>query len=231
MGNRILLVEDDKNLGIVLTDYLTMKGFTMALAEDGEAGYKKFVDGKYDLLILDIMMPKLDGISLARKIRNEDEHVPIIFLTAKSMTEDRIEGLKLGADDYLTKPFSTEELLLRMNNILKRAENSLNDIKDDRTDFDLGAFKFDYNKRTLLAKNSERKLTSKEADLLRLLCVYKNRLLDRKTALTGVWQEDNYFTSRSMDVYISKLRGYLKEDSSIEIVNMHGSGFKLLVSD
>ena len=179
---KILFVEDDPNLSMVLKDYLEMIGYEIYHAKDGELGLQLFAAGSYDLLILDVMMPKKDGFTLAGEIRQKNQNVPIIFLTAKTLKEDRIKGFTKGCDDYITKPFSTEELLLRMNNILKRAENSLNDIKDDRTDFDVGAFKFDYNKRTLLAKNSERKLTSKEADLLRLLCVYKNRLLDRKTA-------------------------------------------------
>jgi DNA-binding response OmpR family regulator len=230
MNKKILLAEDDKNLGIVLTDYLTVKGFDMTLAEDGEEGFRKFNSGNYDLLILDVMMPKLDGFNLAKKIREKDKKTPIIFLTAKSMTEDRIEGLKLGADDYLTKPFSTEELLLRMNNIFKRIELADGFSEDDRTEFSIGSYNFDTNKRILSGESSERKLTSKETALLKLLCIYENKLLDRSTALNTVWGEDNYFTSRSMDVYISKLRSYLKEDANIEIANMHGSGFKLIIS-
>ncbi len=231
MNKKILLVEDDKNLGIVLTDYLTMKGFSMILAEDGVEGYEKFKNGQFDLLILDVMMPKLDGFTLAKKIRAENESIPIIFLTAKSMTDDRIEGLTIGADDYLTKPFSTEELLLRMNNIFKRVDKSSDSIADKRTAFQIGNFNFDYNKRVLTINKSERKLTSKESELLRLLCIHNNKLLDRATALNKVWGEDNYFTSRSMDVYISKLRSYLKDDNAIEIINMHGSGFKLITVD
>lgn len=231
MNKRILLTEDDENLGIVLTDYLSLKGFEVTLAKDGNKGYKKFSSGKFDLLVLDVMMPKLDGFNLARKIREEDENTPIIFLTAKSMAEDRIEGLKIGADDYITKPFSTEELLLRINNVFKRITNSSEKIEDARTEFQLGKFNFNYSKRILSSGDEKIKLTSKEAELLRLLCIHQNKLLDRSTALNKVWKEDSYFTSRSMDVYISKLRRHLKRDASIEIANMHGSGFKLITLD
>jgi DNA-binding response OmpR family regulator len=231
MNKNILLVEDDENLGIVLTDYLSMKGYKVTLAKNGEEGFQKYSQTKYDLLILDIMMPKLDGFSLAKKIRLNDKSTPIIFLTAKSMIEDRVEGLKIGADDYLTKPFSTEELLLRMKNVLKRVENSNLHFEDNRTEYIIGDFRFDYNKRVLASKNSEIKLTSKEAELLKLLCINRNQLLDRTAALKHIWKDDNYFTSRSMDVYISKLRRYLKDDSKIEIVNLHGSGFKLICPD
>jgi len=231
MNKNILLVEDDENLGIVLTDYLSMKGYKVTLAKNGEEGFQKYSQTKYDLLILDIMMPKLDGFSLAKKIRLNDKSTPIIFLTAKSMIEDRVEGLKIGADDYLTKPFSTEELLLRMKNVLKRVENSNLHFEDNRTEYIIGDFRFDYNKRVLASKNSEIKLTSKEAELLKLLCINRNKLLDRTTALKHIWKDDHYFASRSMDVYISKLRRYLKDDSKIEIVNLHGSGFKLICPD
>jgi len=231
MNKQILLAEDDENLGIVLTDFLSMKGYEVVLAKDGEEAYQNFSSNKFDLLVLDVMMPKLDGFNLARKIRAEDKNTPIFFLTAKSMTGDKIEGLKIGADDYLTKPFNTEELLLRINNIFKRVKTSSNEIVDGRTVFQIGEFTFDYTKRILTKDKEETKLTSKEAELLRLLCVHQNKLLDRSTALDKVWNEDSYFTSRSMDVYISKLRKYLKIDSSIEIVNLHGSGFKLITNN
>lgn len=231
MNKKILLVEDDENLGTLLNDYLTVKGYEMELAKDGEEGFVSFTKTKFDLLILDVMMPKLDGFNLAKKIRAVDEITPIIFLTAKSMTEDRVEGLKLGADDYLTKPFSTEELLLRINNVLRRLENSVQNSLKETTEFKLGSFIFDYNKRLLISERERIKLTSKESDLLRLLSINKNKPLNRSTALIKVWGEDNYFTSRSMDVYISKLRRYLRNDKSIEIANMHGSGFKLIIAD
>ncbi len=229
MKKKILLVEDDENLGIVLNDYLTVKEYDVQLAQDGEEGFEKFSNNKYDLLILDVMMPKLDGFTLAKRIREKDKITPIIFLTAKSMTEDRIEGLKIGADDYLTKPFSTEELLLRIKNVLKRIDKAVDPSAKEQTLFQIGKFTFDYNKRMLIVKDDQKKLTSKEADLLKLLCIHQNKLLDRSTALKQIWNEDNYFNSRSMDVYISKLRRYLKTDKSIEIVNLHGSGFKLII--
>ncbi len=231
MNKKILLVEDDENLGTLLNDYLTVKGYEMELAKDGEEGFNSFLKTKYDLLILDVMMPRLDGFNLAKKIRAVDETIPIIFLTAKSMTEDRVEGLKIGADDYLTKPFSTEELLLRINNVLRRLENSIQSSWNETNEFKLGCFVFDYNKRLLISEKEKIKLTSKESDLLRLLSLHKNKPLNRSTALIKVWGEDNYFTSRSMDVYISKLRRYLRKDESIEIANLHGSGFKLIVVD
>lgn len=231
MIKRILLVEDDENLGTLLNDYLSVKGYNVLLATNGNEGLEKFNSDEFDLLILDVMMPKLDGFNLAKKIRATDKETPIIFLTAKSMVEDKIEGLKIGADDYITKPFNTEELLLRIKNVLRRIEKNINRHDIEKTKFTIGKFSFDYQKRLLKLEDKEIKLTSKEADLLRLLCLYQNNLLDRKTALEKVWEEDNYFTSRSMDVYISKLRRYLKTDTSIEIINMHGSGFKLIITD
>lgn len=231
MSKRILLVEDDENLGTLLNDYLSVKGYNVLLATNGNEGLEKFNSDEFDLLILDVMMPKLDGFNLAKKIRATDKQTPIIFLTAKSMVEDKIEGLKIGADDYITKPFNTEELLLRIKNVLRRIENNIDRHDIGKTKFTIGKFSFDYQKRLLKLEDKEIKLTSKEADLLRLLCLYQNNLLDRKTALENVWEEDNYFTSRSMDVYISKLRRYLKADTSIEIINMHGSGFKLIITD
>ena len=231
MKTKILLVEDDKNLGTILTDYLQVKGFDVTLAQDGNEGFSLFTSNKYDLCIFDVMMPKLDGFSLAEKVRKLDEEIPVIFLTAKSMPEDRITGLKIGADDYLTKPFQTEELLLRIGNILKRIRGKSKDREPLQTIFNLGKYRFDYNRRALIFKSEEKKLTAKEADLLRLLCLYKNETLERSKALVKIWNDDSYFNSRSMDVYISKLRGYLKNDPKIEIVNLHGTGFKLIAED
>ena len=231
MKTKILLVEDDKNLGTILKDYLQVKGFDVTLAQDGDEGFSLFTSSKYDLCIFDVMMPKLDGFSLAEKVRKLDEEIPVIFLTAKSMPEDRITGLKIGADDYLTKPFQTEELLLRIGNILKRIRGKSKEREPLQTLFNLGKYKFDYNRRALIFKSEEKKLTAKEADLLRLLCLYKNQTLERSKALVNIWNDDSYFNSRSMDVYISKLRGYLKNDPKIEIVNLHGTGFKLIAGD
>jgi DNA-binding response OmpR family regulator len=227
MNKRILLVEDDINLGSILSEFLILKEFDIDLCRDGEEGLSKFKSGVYNLCILDVMMPKKDGFTLAKEIRQFDKNIPIIFLTAKSMQNDKIEGLKLGADDYITKPFNTEELLLRINAILKRYktdngyEKSLN--------YKLGKYTFDYQKRELKIKRSVLQLTYKEAELLMLLCENKNGILRRDLALTKIWNEETYFTSRSMDVYITKLRNYLKNDRSIVIENVHGVGFKLLV--
>lgn len=227
---RILLAEDDLNLGTLLKEFLEVKNFSVTHCLNGDECGNIFKSGKFDLLILDVMMPKKDGFSLAKEIRKVDDYTPIIFLTAKSMQNDKIEGLKLGADDYITKPFSTEELLLRINAIIKRTK-SQKLIGDNFSNdyFDLGIFHFDYTHRTLLCEKREQKLTGKEADLLKLLCQNKNNILERSHALKLIWNEDNYFTARSMDVYITKLRNYLSIDPSIEIINIHGTGFKLIM--
>ena len=223
---KILLVEDDSNLGIILTEFLSVKGFDVTQALNGEEGFNLFKGNKYDLCLIDVMMPVLDGFSLAKKIRMIDKHVPFLFVTAKSMLDDKIEGFKIGADDYVTKPFSMEELILRMNAILKRIKTTA--VKDDRNEFKIGDYNFDYNKRILYHTGDEQKLTQKECDLLRLLCLNKNKILERSEALIRIWKNESYFTGRSMDVYITKLRNYLKQDKSIEIINVHGTGFKLI---
>ncbi|MBN8701581.1 MAG: response regulator transcription factor [Bacteroidetes bacterium] len=225
---KLLLVEDDKNLGSLLQEYLDAKGFETLLAVNGKEGFEKFKKSKFDACILDVMMPIKDGITLAKEIRAADKNIPIIFLTAKSMKEDAIEGFQAGGDDYINKPFSMEELLLRLNAILRRTK-SQTQASADRTNFDIGKYKFDYQQQLLLIGKKQQKLTTKEADLLKLLCVYSNDVLDRAFALNTVWQSDNYFTGRSMDVYITKLRKYLKDDPQIEILNIHGRGFKLVV--
>jgi len=224
---QILLVEDDINLGSVLSEFLSLKGFRVDLCKDGEEGILKYKGSNYDLCLLDIMMPKKDGFTLASEIRKSNKSIPIIFLTAKSMQNDKIEGLKLGADDYITKPFNTEELLLRINAILRRS-SSFTNIKIG-TNYKLGKYLFDYEKRELKFKRFSKSLTYKESELLCLLCENKNNILRREFALSEIWNEETYFTSRSMDVYITKLRNYLKNDSSIQIENIHGIGFKLLV--
>lgn len=224
---KILLVEDDKNLGTVLRDFLMVKDFDVDHSVDGIEAEKFYRNNLYDLLILDIMMPNMDGFTLAKKIRKTDSRTPIIFLTAKSMQQDKIAGLKIGADDYITKPFNTEELLLRINAVLKRS-SSVPSLDNNQKIFSLGKYRFDFERRKLTIGNSTQKLTSKEAELLRLLCIRKNDLLERNYALTKIWQDDNYFAGRSMDVYIVKLRNYLKEDDSVEITNVHGVGFKLI---
>ena len=225
---KILLVEDDQNFGDVLRSYLEMHDYDITLATDGEAGYKAFHQDKYDLCIFDVMMPKKDGFTLAADIRETDKTTPIVFLTAKSMKDDVINGFRLGADDYITKPFSSEELLYRIQAILKRSQPSDNR-NGDQKEFNIGKFHFDYPTRILKGGSNDEKLSPKEAQLLRLFCLYKNEVLPRSIALTQIWGEDNYFTARSMDVFVTKLRKYLSEDENIEIVNIHGNGFQLLI--
>lgn len=225
--HKILLVEDDVNLGTILKDFLTVKKFDITLVQNGEEAAQILKNSKFDLCIFDVMLPKKDGFTLTKEIRKENDTIPIILLTAKSMQEDKIEGLKLGADDYITKPFSSEELLLRIKLILKRVNNTSENYNDNRK-FEIGKFHFDYQRRILYGFNKEQKLTSKEADLLMLLCMNKNEILERGSALKTIWHEDNYFTSRSMDVYTNKLRNYLKKDSSVEIITVHGYGIKLI---
>lgn len=222
---RILLCEDDENLGMLLREFLLAKGFNADLFPDGENGYKAFLKGKYDLCVLDVMMPKKDGFTLAQEIRNVNSEVPIIFLTAKNLKEDVLEGFKLGADDYITKPFSMEELVVRIDAILRRVKG-----KKDRevTLFKIGKFTFDTQKQTLVLGDNTQKLTTKESELLALLCSHVNDILERNYALKTIWVDDNYFNARSMDVYITKLRKLLKADPSIEIINIHGKGYKLI---
>lgn len=227
---KILLVEDDPSLGPLLQEYLDAKGFETKLADDGQKGSELFFKSSYDLLLLDVMMPIKDGLSLAKDIRLSDKHTPIIFLTAKSMKEDTIEGFNAGADDYITKPFSMEELLARVNAVLRRS-NKTRSSDSDEVNFKIGNYNFNSEKQILQVGVNEQKLTTKESQLLRLLCVHKNDVLDRSFALKSIWQDDNYFNGRSMDVYIAKLRKYLRDDSKVEIINIHGKGFKLLVNN
>ncbi len=223
---QILLVEDDLNLGTILREYLYVKGFEVTHAFNGEEGFESFAEKKYDICLLDVMMPRMDGFTLAKKIRAADKHIPFLFLTAKSLLDDKIEGFKIGADDYITKPFSMEELIMRINAIIARAQN--HNTNGDSNEFTIGEYLFNYNKRTLCFKDKMQKLTSKECELLKLLCVNENQILERTEALTRIWKDDNYFTGRSMDVYITKLRGYLKEDKTVELINVHGTGYKLV---
>ena len=224
---KILLVEDDPNLGQILKEYLDIKGFDTKLCRDGEEGFQAFEKDRFDLCIFDIMLPKKDGFSLAREIKVADKTTPVIFLTAKSMKQDTIEGFKLGADDYITKPFSMEELLLRIKAILRRSGNNAQ-TRPEAQVFKIGGFTFDYDIHQLTSKDSEIKLTSKEAELLKLFCLNINQTLDRSTALKIIWRDDSYFNARSMDVYITKLRKYLKEDPRLEILTVRGTGFKLV---
>jgi len=223
---KILLVEDDPNLGGLLKEFLEVKDFIVTLAIDGEKGLELFQQLKFDLLILDIMMPKMDGFTLAKKIREIDEKIPIIFLTAKSLQADKIEGFKIGADDYITKPFSMEELLYRIGAILKRLHQS--NESENSGAIEIGKYQYDYSKRSLKINDAINKLTSKENQLLNLLIEKRGETLSRSEALIKIWRVDNYFNSRSMDVYISKLRNHFSEDNSIEIINIHSEGFKII---
>ena len=223
---KILLVEDDPNLGALLKEYLIAKGHDCTLATDGQKGYDAFVKDDFEFLILDVMMPVKDGFTLAEEIRGIDKHVPILFLTAKSLKEDTLKGFHVGADDYMTKPFSMEELLVRINAIQRRV-GAADD--DSIGEFQIGKYYFIVNEQLLKLGNEQQKLTTKESDLLKLLCKNVNGVLERNHALKAVWGDDNYFNGRSMDVYIAKLRKYLKEDENVEIVNVHGKGFKLFV--
>lgn len=232
MGNKILLVEDDQNFGDVLKSYLEMYDYDVTLAIDGEAGYEAFKKGDFDLCITDVMMPKKDGFSLAKDIRNHNKEMPIIFLTAKVLKEDVLEGFKLGADDYITKPFNSEELLFRIKAVLRRASKPEENPENQR-EFNIGDYHFDYVLRILTYKpdDSTDKLSPKEAQLLRLFCFRINDVLQRSEALTKIWEDDNYFTARSMDVFITKIRKYLAKDPNIEIQNIHGNGFRLYLKD
>ncbi len=225
---KILLAEDDSNLGTILKAYLEAKGFPTTLCMDGQQALDAFLQQSINFCILDVMMPVKDGFTLAKDIRKVDKKVPILFLTAKNMQEDILEGLKIGADDYLTKPFSMEELLLRINAIYRRTYPEKSG-DTEKTLFRIGDYTFDYARQTLKKDGQEQKLTSKEAQLLKMLCDRVNDVLDRSEALIKIWLDDNYFNARSMDVYIAKLRKYLKDDPSIELLNVHGKGFKLLV--
>ena len=222
---RILLCEDDDNLGMLLREYLQAKGYDTELCTDGEAGYNAFVKEKIDLCVFDVMMPLKDGFTLAREIREINEEMPIIFLTAKTLKEDILEGFKIGADDYLTKPFSMEELTFRIEAILRRVKGKKN---RERTTYKLGSFMFDTQKQTLTRGETVTKLTTKECELLSLLCAHANEILQRDFALKTIWIDDNYFNARSMDVYITKLRKHLKDDENVEIINIHGKGYKLV---
>lgn len=222
---KILLAEDDENLGSLLREYLIAKSYDCDWFVNGEKAYKNFIKNHYDLCILDIMMPVKDGYTLAKEIRMTNTDIPIIFLTAKSLKEDIIEGFKVGADDYITKPFSMEELLFRIEAIIRRSKKEL---ISTQSHYKIGNYIFDYDKQVLILDSQEQKLTTKESELLRLLCNNKNSVLERNFALKTIWIDDNYFNARSMDVYIAKLRKYLKDDPAIQILNIHGKGFKLI---
>ena len=223
---KVLLVEDDSNLGSITSDYLKAKGFNCKWEINGELGYREFVKNQYDLVIMDVMMPVKDGFSTAKDIRGIDKKVPIIFLTAKSMKEDTLKGFEIGADDYITKPFNMDELVARINAILKRVTTDSDSYFDD---LEIGKLTFNPKMQILSMGDFSVTLTTKESDLLTLLYKNKNNILDRNHALKAIWGDDNYFNGRSMDVYIAKLRKYLKQDDQIQIINVHGRGFKLLL--
>jgi two-component system, OmpR family, response regulator VicR len=225
---KILLLEDDANLGSLIEEHLCLQGYEVVRCVDGEEGLKRFAADQFDLCLVDVMMPKLDGFAFAENVRCRDVETPIMFLTARSLKEDKIKGFKIGCDDYLTKPFSIEELLLRIQAILKRTHNGTTE-KALPTPFQLGKYVFDYRRQLLVLKSKQYKLTFKEAELLRLFCLNLNQTLEREVALKQIWGEDNYFNSRSMDVFISRLRKYLKDDPRVEILSVHGAGFRLVV--
>ena len=222
----ILLVEDDFNLGLVVQDTLKREGYHTHLCRDGKEGLKQFNERHYDMCVLDVMLPTKDGFSLAADIRKINANIPIMFLTAKNMVEDKVRGFEIGADDYLTKPFSNEEFLMRVRSLLKRVGKKVDEVKSNI--HQIGSYSF--NTETFMLTDpmdEEKKLTKKEANVLKLLCEHKNKVIERALVLNLIWGKDDYFTGRSLDVFITKLRKYLKQDESIKILNMHGVGFKL----
>ena len=230
-NKKILLVEDDPNFGAILKDYLMLNDFNVVLAKNGMEGFEKFKKESFDLCILDVMMPYKDGYTLAKEIREKNKDIPLIFLTAKSMKEDVLKGYKVGADDYLNKPFDSEVLLMKIRAIIQRKST---DTKSDVNQFEfvIGNFHLNSKLRFLTFKKEDPiKLSPKENELLKILAIYENDLMPRELALTKIWRDDNYFTSRSMDVYIAKLRKYLKLDDEVEILNIHGEGFRLVVKN
>ncbi len=227
LTKHILLCEDDESLGMLLREYLQAKGYDADLYPDGEVGLKAFLHGDYDMCILDVMMPKMDGFTLAQEIRQNNPDMPIIFLTAKNLKEDIFEGFKLGADDYITKPFSMEELVLRMEAIMRRVGGKP---QKEVAVYHIGRFRFDTKRQLLTIGDKQTKLTTKESELLTLLCSHANDVLARELALKTIWIDDNYFNARSMDVYITKLRKHLKDDPDIQINNVHGKGYRLLAT-
>lgn len=219
----ILLVEDDENLGSVIHDYLQICGYTIDWLEDGEAAWAAFRNTKFDLCIVDVMMPKLDGFSLVERIRKENQQIPVLFLTAKSSKEDKLNGFKIGADDYITKPFNIEELVMRVEVFLKRSNNVI----PRKEIFEIATFVFDYPNLSLQKADNQQSLTQKEADVLKMLCINQGNVVKREEILMPIWGSDDYFAGRSLDVFISKLRKYLRDDSRVEIQNVHSVGFKL----
>lgn len=223
---KVLLLEDDPNLGLVLQEHLRLNGFEVTLCRDGEEGSRAFAAHPYDLCLVDVMMPKKDGFTFAREVRSARDETPLVFLTARSLKEDRIEGFRIGCDDYITKPFSVEELQLRLEAVLRRSRPREG---SDPVQFEIGRYRFDALKQTLTLDGFERKLTAREAELLKLLCLHRNRTLTREVALKELWGDENYFAGRSMDVFVSKLRKYLAADTTVSIISIHGKGLRLVV--
>ncbi|MEM1000816.1 MAG: response regulator transcription factor [Bacteroidota bacterium] len=229
--HKLLIVEDDPNMGSLMNEMLRVKGFDTEWCQDGESALAAFLEGNFDLCILDVMLPKKDGFTLAEDIRKQDPHTPILFLTARNLIEDKEKGFGIGGDDYLTKPFSMVELQLRVNALLRRSGNAGAPRNEAATEFQIGRYHFDYPTRQLTLDGAEgKRITSREAELLRLLCLNMNDILERSIALKQIWGDDGYFNARSMDVFITKLRKHLKGDPAVEIMNVHGMGYKLLVS-
>ncbi len=224
LGIKLLVAEDDPNLGAILKVYLTQKGYNVLLATDGQSALDIYNKGDIDACILDVMMPVKDGFTVAKEIRRYDKRVPLLFLTAKNLESDKLKGFEIGADDYITKPFSMDELLARLNATIRR---SFDESKPDRNVFQIGQYVFDYNHQSLSINDNTRQLTAKECDLLRMFAVNFNQLIDRNSTLQKIWKDDSYFAARSMDVYITRLRKYLREDPTVKIINVHGVGFKL----
>jgi DNA-binding response OmpR family regulator len=223
---RVLLLEDDANLGLVLQEHLKLNGYDVTLCKDGEEGTRALALDRYDLCLVDVMMPKKDGFTFAREVRSGNDQIPLIFLTARSLKEDRIEGFRIGCDDYITKPFSVEELQLRIEAVLRRVDPRT---EETPTSFEIGDYRFDALRHTLIWEGQEKKLTPRESELLQMLCLNMNQTLSRDRALREIWGEENYFSGRSMDVFISKLRKYLKSDPRVSILSIHGKGFRLVV--
>ncbi len=229
-NKKILLVEDDPNFGAILKDYLALNDFDVTLAKNGMEGLEKFKKDTFDLCILDVMMPYKDGYTLAKEIREKNKEIPLIFLTAKTMKEDVLKGYKVGADDYLNKPFDSEVLLVKIRAIIQRKAQEASKVDNAKFEFQIGDFHLNSKLRFLTFRNEEPvKLSPKENELLKMLALHENDLMPRELALTKIWRDDNYFTSRSMDVYIAKLRKYLKPDENVEIINIHGEGFRLAI--
>lgn len=231
MITRVLLAEDDANLGSLLRDYLKAKGYEVTLCTNGEDALNAFRTAIFEICLLDVMMPRKDGFTLGREIRALHNSVPLLFLTARNGIADKTEGFNIGADDYLTKPFNMEELLLRIKALLRRTQGTPELPVAEATTFRLGLFTFDHSTRTLSKGDTSNRLTTREADLLRLLCLHRNQVLRRDTALKLIWGDDSYYNARSMDVFITRLRKYFKADPSVEILNIHGSGYRLLAGE